>query len=82
MRHLVEVTSVVEGGRERWARMVKERRRRQGRPLPSIGFLPCGGSGGTSTSMLHKRIGDNAEELVRKVVAVSKEIGWLVVSFI
>ena len=93
MRHLMEVTLVVEG-EEGWAKRLAEERRKRNRPLPSVDFgadyrrskrrrlaatTTITTTGGTTTTIPFV----SADVLVKKVVGVlNTKLGSLVVEYI
>ena len=87
MRHLMEVTMVVEGS-EGWARRLGQSRTEQGRPLASTAFASGSGTSSNNSSRhsSHSRkmtiSNSSAIKLVMRVIGLSKAMGRLVVSFI
>jgi len=74
MRHLVEVTMVLEG-KQPWARALRDRRSEQGVPLPIVCFRKIRRTTSSGDSVLCGLMRCLCE-------AVDKEIMRLVVSFI
>ena len=98
MRHLMEVTLVVEG-KEGWAMRIAESRREQGLPLPSVELVETGNkrarmsssnnsssSSSSSSSSWDSSSSIDVGALVKGVVetveAEAKKLGKLMVSFI
>ena len=71
---------VVMEGKEGWARRLVERREEQGLPSPSIELVGVdGGSGNVRGMMTRKR---KADDWMRRLLGVDKELRRMVVSFI
>jgi len=69
MRHLVEVRLVPEV-KHQWARALRDKRSKQGLPLPSVSLRKTGGDGGMLCGLMRCLYEEVDKEIVRLVVSV------------
>jgi len=68
MRHLTEVVLALEG-KQKWAKVLRDRRSEEGLPLPSIRFDAGNGDKATSSELLEVLVKGIDQALMSKIVS-------------